>query len=176
VISRVLAIDVEPGLIDAYVGEDLFVDAHKGLTGRGFWLSNLEVCGTVRMRSATVKEINAKNKDLDGPLIERTVRRTPGWVEARYLRTIKSLVQANAGKREFALLWSFALIDNQPGFAIDLALEYERIFGGDKVSQLMNDEPLRIIRELASDQPGSIAQSLAVRALRKLGRRLAKIG
>ena len=29
--SRVLAIDIEPGLIDAYVGEDLFVDAHKEL-------------------------------------------------------------------------------------------------------------------------------------------------
>ncbi len=176
VISRVLAIDVEPGLIDAYVGEDLFVDAHKALTERGFWLSNLEVCGTVRMKSATVKELSAENRDLDGPLIERTVRRTPCWVEARYFRTIKSLIQTDAGNREFALLWAFALIDDQPGFAIDLAMEYERIFGPDHISQLMLDEPLQRIRDRAAPEPEQkiVPASLTVRALRKLRRGLSR--
>ena len=48
--SRVLAIDIEPGLIDAYIGEDLFVDAHRDLTQNGFWLSTLNIDGAVRMR------------------------------------------------------------------------------------------------------------------------------
>jgi hypothetical protein len=174
--SSVLAIDIEPGLIDAYVGEDLFADAHKALTERGFWLSNLDVCGTIRMKSATVKEITATNMDIDEALIERSIRRTPCWVEARYLRTPKSLIQVNAGKREFALLWVFALIDNQTGFAIDLALEYERIFGGDKISQLMKDEPLRRIRDLLAPapEPQLVPASLRVRVLRKLRRGLSR--
>lgn len=174
--SRVLAIDIEPGLIDAYIGEDLFTDAHKALTERGFWLSNLDVCGTIRMKSATVKDVTATNTDIDEALIERSIRRTPCWVEARYFRTPKSLIQGNAGKREFALLWVFALIDNQTGFAIDLALEYERIFGRDNISQLMKDEPLRRIRDLSASEPEQkiVPASLTVRALRKLRRGLSR--
>jgi hypothetical protein len=174
--SHVLAIDIEPGLIDAYVGEDLFADAHKALNERGFWLSNLDVCGTIRMKSATVKDITDTNPDIDGALIDRSIRRTPCWVEARYLRTLKSLTQANAGKREFALLWVFALIDKQIGFAFDLALEYERIFGGDNISQLMKDEPLRRIRDslAPAPEPKLVPASLRVRVLRKLRRGLSR--
>ena len=40
VLSRVMAIDTEPGLIDIYQGEDLFVDVHRDLTSNGFWLWN----------------------------------------------------------------------------------------------------------------------------------------
>jgi hypothetical protein len=173
--SRVLAIDIEPGLIDAYLGEDLFADAHKALIERGFWLSNMDVCGTIRMKSATVKEVTVTNTDIDEALIESSIRRTPCWVEARYFRTPKSLIQMNAGKREFALLWVFALIDNQTGFAIDLAFEYERIFGRDKISELMKDEPLRRIRDLSAPKPQIVPASLSVRALRKLRRGLSKL-
>lgn len=168
--SRVLAIDIEPGLIDAYVGEDLFADAHKALTERGFWLSNLDVCGTVRMKSATVKDLITTNTDVDEALIEGSIRRTPCWVEARYLRTPKSLIQVNAGKQEFALLWVFALVDNQPGFAIDLALEYERVFGRDTTSKLMKEEPLRRIRESVAAKPTVMGAHLPLRIMRKLKR------
>src|SRR6185503_6525843 len=53
--SGVLAIDLEPGLIDAYQGEDLFVDTHKTLTQSGFWLSNLDVRGVARMKRSTLE-------------------------------------------------------------------------------------------------------------------------
>ncbi len=167
--SRVLAIDIEPGLIDAYVGEDMFTDVHEALTRKGFWLSNMNVCGTVRMKSATVRDLTAKTGDIDGALIERVVRQTPCWIEARYFRTIKSLIQADAGRQEFALLWVFAMVDNQPGFAIDLAMEYEQRFGIDNISQLMQDEPLERIKNLAAPKsnPG-----LASRAIAKIRRSL----
>src|SRR2546423_5433606 len=173
--SRVLAIDIEPGLIDAYVGEDLFADAHKALTERGFWLSNMNVCGTVRMKSATLQELNATNAQIDQPLIERLVRQTPCWVEARYFRTSKSLLQRGAGKEDFALLWVFALIDEQTGFALDLALEYERVFGRDGIAQLMRNEPLRRIRKSSVLKPAAAVAPLPVRALRKLRRSLSSL-
>ena len=34
--SKVLAVDMEPGLIDAYYGEDLFVDVHTDMIRNGF--------------------------------------------------------------------------------------------------------------------------------------------
>ena len=53
--DRVLAVDLEPGLIDAYLGEDLFVKAHEHFTRNGFWRSNFKVMGEVRMRRATLE-------------------------------------------------------------------------------------------------------------------------
>ena len=170
--SRVLAVDIEPGLIDAYVGEDLFVDAHRELTRTGFWLSNIDVCGTIRMRNSTLSELATSTQDLNPEVIEKVVRQTPCWVEARYLRTLDSLVQAGADRRDFALTWVFTLIDGQLGFALDLATEYEKVFGKDHVSQTMKDEPLRRIRSAATQPVAS--QSIAGRGMGKLKRILSR--
>lgn len=140
--SRVLAIDIEPGLIDAYVGEDLFVEAHKDLTHNGFWLSNLRIGTAVRMRRSTLHEVMAANKDINDAFVEKNVRKSPAYCEARYLRTIESLARGGFSKRDYALLWIFSLLDNQLGFALDLAIEYRRAFGADNISQLMLDEPI----------------------------------
>ena len=144
--SRVLAVDMEPGLIDAYVGEDLFVDVHRDLTQNGFWLSNLDVHGTVRVRKATVDEAMASDKDTACNLVEGTVKKSPGWVNARYFRTIEWLIENDFTKHEYVLLWGFALLDKQLGFALDLAVEYEKIFGEDEISQLMKDVPVLRMR------------------------------
>jgi hypothetical protein len=140
--ARVLAVDIEPGLIDAYLGEDLFVDAHRYLTQNGFWLSNLDVQGAVRMRKSTLNEIMATNRDLNKAHIERTVRKTPGWCEARYLKTLEAVTQQGFVANDYVLLWIFAMIDNQHGFALDLAIEYKKVFGRDEISQMMKDEPV----------------------------------
>lgn len=137
---RVLAIDIEPGLIDAYVGEDLFVDAHREITQSGFWLSNLEVNGAVRFRRATYHTLGGFTKDGSYELVEKTLKKSPAWCEARYLRTIESLASGNFGKPDYVLLWIFALLDEQVGFAADLTIAYEATFGKDAVSEMMRDE------------------------------------
>lgn len=63
--SRVLALDIEPGLIDAYQGEDLFVDAHRDLVKNGFWLSNLNVGGTAKIKKSTLNTIISENKNIN---------------------------------------------------------------------------------------------------------------
>ena len=55
--SHVLALDIEPGLIDAYIGEDLFIETHRTLTQSGFWLADLDVQGTVRVKQQTLSKI-----------------------------------------------------------------------------------------------------------------------
>jgi len=158
--SQVLAVDIEPGLIDAYVGEDLFVDAHRDLTQNGFWLSNLNVHGAVRMKRSTLSEVMAFNKDITCNLIEKTVRKSPGWVNARYFRTIEWLARGDFAKRDYVLLWIFALLDKQLGFATDLAIEYEIAFGRDDISQLMKDESILRIRQSRPGMLFAIAKSL----------------
>jgi hypothetical protein len=149
--DRVLAVDLEPGLIDAYRGEDLFVAAHEHLTQNGFWLSNLKVMGEVRMRRATLNKLREIHKDIDEQRIRRAVRPSPGWCEARYFRTLDWLLERRLGQREHGLLWCFALLDGQLGFALDLAAEYERVFGKSVASETMRNEPIRRLR--ASNQP-----------------------
>lgn len=147
--ARVLALDMEPGLIDAYVGEDLFVDAHRKLLGSGFWLSDLEVQGTVKMRSSTLRRLKSMDPDPDLEKAVGSIKKSPGWVNARYLRTLPWLAQGDFGKRDYALLWVFACLDGQVGFAGDLAVEYEARFGEDDTSRFMLAEALRELRRFS---------------------------
>jgi hypothetical protein len=152
-----LAIDIEPGLIDAYVGEDLFVDAHRDLTRSGFWLANLEVKGAVRLRKATPHAFGCENR---GDFLERGLKKSPAWCEARYLRTLESIASGDFGKADYVLLWIFALLDNQVGFAADLTIEYENIFGSDALSQSMRSEVRERLRQPAGPLLVSAARHL----------------
>ena len=144
--DRMLAIDVEPGLRGAYMGEDLFCDVHKRFMAEGFWLSNIRVCGLVRMRKTTLDELSKNDATLDGEAISKSLRTTPGWTECRYLRSLESLAKVGAAKRDYVALWVFAAIDKQFGFCLDLSLEYARLFGSDDSGQAMKAESLAQIQ------------------------------
>lgn len=62
--SQVLAVDIEPGLIDAYIGEDLFIEVHRNLVSQGFWLSNLNVCGSIRLKKLSLERLTEIAPDL----------------------------------------------------------------------------------------------------------------
>ncbi len=151
--SQVLAVDVEPGLINAYIGEDLFIDAHRNLMNQGFWLSDLNVCGTVRLKRETISAIHNIEPRIDIDRMTQYVKNSPGWCESRYLRTIDWLRQSNASKKEYVLLWIFSVIDRQYGFAIDVAIDYEQTFGADQFSKMMVNEPISILKRLSYRQP-----------------------
>ncbi len=143
--SRVLAVDIEPGLIDAYQGEDLFVDAHRELVRQGYWLASLEVQGSVRMRRTSLQSIASHYSRLTDNDIYQAVRRSPSWCETTYLRTIESLDQRNADSRDYALLWVFAMVLQQWGYALDIACAYKQKFVHDPISSLLRDLPLQLI-------------------------------
>lgn len=144
--TRVLALDIEPGLADAYQGEDLFVVAHQDLLKQGFWLSRLAVKGAVRMRPASRAAITTRRSGMLRSLVAQGVRPTPVWCEARYLRTIPALEQTPATPREYVLLWAFALLDEQPGFALEVAQAYVQAFGTDAVAAALLQIPLQVMQ------------------------------
>jgi FkbM family methyltransferase len=160
--AKLLAVDLEPGLRGAYVGEDLFGDVHRSMLRDGFWLSHMECKGFVRMRQSTLESLHAAHPDLDRGYVERAVRRTPGWTELRYLRSIESLQAAGGGRREFALLWVIATIDGQHGFGLDVAAHWEKAFGADETSRAIRDESVARLRD-----GYATAQQAASRGLRK---------
>ena len=141
----VLAVDIEPGLIDAYQCEDLFVDAHLELLRQGFWLSSLEVRGSVRMKRTTLETMASCRPELRDADVYQSVRPSPGWCEARYLRTLESLEDRHAAERDYGLLWVFAMMERQWGYALDVACAYEQRFSQDGVSSLLRDLPLKLV-------------------------------
>ncbi len=165
--KHLIAIDVEPGLIDAYQDEDLFVDTHRVLVESGFWLSRLSVQGSQRASVSTMDAIKARDPLLESR-VRRVVRRSPGWCEARYLRTVDSV--AWHAERDALLLWVFSLLDDQPGAALDVSVAWERRFGR---SELLDQMDL-IVAEMVAPSVGERLAEVARRRLPMPVRRIAR--
>jgi FkbM family methyltransferase len=143
--KRLLVIDVEPGLIDAYHGEDLFVDVHATLMQDGFWLSNLSIEGVPRISRKALAEALHRRSALNETDLRNAFKPSPGWCEARYVRSLESLAQHEATERDYLLLWVFALLNHTIGFAFEVGLEFERRFPDDADANVLAAETLRLM-------------------------------
>ncbi len=164
--SKVLAVDIEPGLFDAYQGEDVFAEAHTEITRQGFWLSHIKVCGTARMQRSTSSNMSPEAVQL----IEQHQRTSPAWCEARYLRTIDWLNDHSMSAYRYRLLWIFALVDEQYGFALDVANTYGQKFGIDEFTDILTTIPLITLKDRV-DREQSSKRKLRYR-IGKLARQL----
>jgi hypothetical protein len=144
--AKVLALDIEPGMTGAYQNEDMFGDAHAYLIANGFWLSDLNPLGTTRLRKSTWDKIGLSRNKFEQDFLKAAFRTSPCWCEARYFRTIEWLQDHNAAEVDYILLWSFALLDNQIGFALDVGAEYEAKFGANTTAQSLWDEAQALLQ------------------------------
>ena len=131
--SRLLALDIEPGLMSYYIGENLFCELHPYLVESGFWLSNMKVEGAARMRPETLQSLGKLTKKW--LRFEESLKRSPGWIEARYLRDLEHIHTHD----QHLTLWVFALLDNQIGYALDIASQFQKRFNDSLVAVQMQD-------------------------------------
>jgi hypothetical protein len=173
--TRILAVDIEPGLIDAYQGEDLFLDAHRYLTKHGFWLSDLKIDGSIRMRQSTLHEIATAHPEINSEHIGKAIRKSPCWTEARYLRSTEWLSQPMFREEDYLLLWAFAILDQQTGFALDLGVDCATRFGSSQISTLMKNEALTYLRKASKDSAlDGLLKIITTLTPQRLRRRLIK--
>lgn len=108
-----LAVEFEPGLINAYRGEDKFHQVLGAMEAEPYWLAQLDVQGAPRGRLATIE------RSL-GPRLAPYFRKygpvAPGWVNALYLHQ-----GAGLDLRGSLLLWVFATVLGQHLFACEIA-------------------------------------------------------
>ena len=149
------------------MNEELFSDVHGVMLREGFWLSRMEVLGFPRMRKATLDLLSHGN-DLHEQSVSRGVRRTPGWVECRYLRTLESLAARSAPRRDYLVLWAFAYVDQQFGYCLDVAADFARRFQNDALAMAMTQDPLARIAEACARRDRADAPSVRARIKRKL--------
>ena len=107
-ISRtILAAEFEPGIMNAYEGEDKLHAVMEETNRLGYWLSTMDVKGTQRLNEKYLSNYGRFSA-------ERMVRRSPCWAEVTYLRSTAT------GTRNLLLLYVFALLERQYGFALEI--------------------------------------------------------
>ena len=124
-ISKVLVAEFEPGILDAYRGEDKFYSVMEFMETQPFWMSDLQVRGTQRISK---RSLQACIPGYNGSYLDTMPCKTaPGWVEIMYFNTFANGTGCLA-PRDYLLGWIFALIEGQYGFALDIALNGKERF------------------------------------------------
>jgi hypothetical protein len=122
----VLAVEFEPGLIDAYEGEDKLAEVLAAMQAEPFWLAAMKVGRTPR-GSPPLLERHL------GKAAVRWVRRSgpaaPAWANVRYLRSMAEEPD-QLDRRALLLAWVFATITREHGEAMLVAQTGEARFGG----------------------------------------------
>ena len=117
--DRVLVAEFEPGIIDAYKGEDKLWQVMAFMDGKSYWMTDMEIKGSQRVPKDAWGHLNRIQRKFIGKFI----RTAPGWAEICYMNTFVG----DFDKREYLLGCVFALLKEQYGFAIKLASKgYER--------------------------------------------------
>jgi len=130
----VLVLELEPGIIDAYEGEDMLADVLAYLRGRGFWVSEVTVRGSTRVDSELARrELGARASGF----LDACHKLAPGWAEIEYLNDFTD--DDRFGKRELLLGCAFAFLRGHDAFALQLATKGRDRFG----------EPFHDIRQAA---------------------------
>lgn len=111
--KRIVAAEFEPGIIDAYKGEDKLYQLIGHMTGSEFFMSSLDVKGVPRIsRNAISKWSAGKQKAFNS-----VHKKSPGWAEVCYINKL----QGTPTTRDYLLGWLFAMLENQYAFASEVA-------------------------------------------------------
>ncbi|HEY3308691.1 MAG TPA: FkbM family methyltransferase [Desulfuromonadaceae bacterium] len=116
-IRRVLVAEFEPGIIDAYKGEDKLRSLMTFMDDQPFWMSDLEIKGTQRMKRDTFEN---RLSPIEQRLLGNLMKIAPGWGEVTYINTFSKTADY-LDKRDYLLGWIFAVIEKHYGFALEIA-------------------------------------------------------
>lgn len=116
VIRELLSVELEPGIIDAYRGEDKLWMMIREMDATGlFWMSDC------RIQHTQYLPVEVRRKYFS-PLRQRLVPTcfpgTPGWGEVAWLNRLRG---AALTPRSVRLGWIMAMSERQYGFALELA-------------------------------------------------------
>ena len=120
----VLVVELEPGIVDAYEGEDRLADVLLEMGGRGFWASGLEVGGSTRIDSELARSALGGRAAANLDAFHKTA---PGWAELEYVNDFAD--EARFGRRELLLGCAFCFLRGHNAFAFELATRGAERFG-----------------------------------------------
>jgi hypothetical protein len=119
---QVLAADFEPGIIDAYRGEDKLHQLMAYMDTLPLWVSGMTIKGSQRIGDRARDALPATYRRFPASFY----RTSPGWCEISYLNTCEAMEMT---ERDLLLAIVFAMVQRQHGFVIDLANRGKERFG-----------------------------------------------
>jgi hypothetical protein len=129
IIDRVLVAEFEPGIMDAYENEDKLWTVMRQMDELGFWMSDMTVKGSSRIRRDLLPTFSKFEKTY----MIHLHKTSPGWAEVTYLNSMSGI---DARKRDYLLAWVCASSRRQHGFALELACAGQQRFGDHIFSRL----------------------------------------
>lgn len=138
ILSRVLVAEFEPGILDAYQGEDKLWQVMAFMERHDFWMSDMRIKGSQCLRPDLMNDFTRLEKRF-APLF---LKRSPGWGEITYLNCFRS---TEFSTRDFLLGWVFAIQVKQYGFALQLASAARERFD-DPLFDDLRDRAIAMIR------------------------------
>ena len=123
IIERVLVAEFEPGILDAYLGEDKLYKIMEYFDKKDYWCDACEVRGLSRISEKILESEFSRIEKRYLPLFQKT---NAYWAEISYLN---NLSKGDFQKREYLLMISFAIIREQFGFALEIATKAFVEFG-----------------------------------------------
>jgi len=122
IIDKILIAEFEPGIIDAYQGEDKLHHLLAHMEKEPFWISKMEIKGSQRINHLDFKSLNYFQQRGIGSFLKMA----PGWCEISYLNKMEI---GEMTLREYLLAWVFASLSSEHGFALFVSKKGFELFG-----------------------------------------------
>lgn len=129
--KRVVMAEFEPGIIDAYQGEDKMIDVFQYMRSMPFRLADITVKGAVQMPSVDFQKL-FPSKFLQ-KVANHTLKTTPGWSEMVFMNTLDG-----ADLRNYMLAWLFSSIQSCDSLAFSIAQKGHQIYKDPLLLEMMN--------------------------------------
>ena len=157
---RMLAVEFEPGLIDAYEGEYKFWSTLKAMDGEPFWICDMQAGMAVRGEAGVLR------KQAGMPTLrwlDKLAPRAPAWVNVRYLRSV-SAAQELIDRRGLLLSWVFSDILGQHTHSLMVANEGVRRFGDEFFLEMAAHSIRRLRRSMILNAPGWFMRRIGLKS------------
>ena len=136
-LKRVIVAELEPGIIDAYEGEDKLWQVMSYMSEHNFWVSDMKIKGSQRFNRNVLNSLTSAEKNYAAHLLKIA----PAWAEMIY---VNSFAFGELGMREYLLGWVCAAALGEYGFAGEVAAKGMERFEDDIFAELKDDAVRRI--------------------------------
>jgi hypothetical protein len=130
IIGKILAAELEPGIMDTYDGEDKIYSVLSFMDKRDFWMSGFEIYGSQYLPRKFRENYFS---GLERKVLPSVMNSAPGWTEIAFLNKFAS---NDFNKRDFMLGYILALIEKQFGFALEVADKGRERFGDEIFNEM----------------------------------------
>lgn len=131
--KKVLIADFEPGIIDAYKGEDKLANLFLYMDRLPFWVSSMNIASSPR---SNLDILSKKISKIEIDALTRCSKLAPHCAEITYMNSFNDKIKFS--KRDYLLMWIFATLNKQYSFALEVAIKGNEKFNDNVFTKLEN--------------------------------------